>query len=85
MEILQFFQFVFFQSSFYFLEMLDQIVQFQIFDKVIFFSDMDWSLGFLNNQLTFNLTVRNIFEFFLQFVGYFDFSVVKILDLYELF
>lgn len=85
MEILQFFQFVFFQSSFYFLEMLDQIVQFQIFDKVIFFSDMDWSLGFLNNQLTFNLTVRNIFEFFLQIVGYFDFSVVKILDLYELF
>lgn len=85
MEILQFFQFVFFQSSFYFLEMLDQIVQFQIFDKVIFFSDMDWSLGFLNNQLLFNLTVRNIFEFFLQFVGYFDFSVVKILDLYELF
>lgn len=85
MEILQFFQFGFFQSSFYFLEMLDQIVQFQIFDKVIFFSDMDWSLGFLNNQLLFNLTVRNIFEFFLQFVGYFDFSVVKILDLYELF
>lgn len=85
MEILQFFQFVFFQSSFYFLEMLDQIVQFQIFDKVIFFSDMDWSLGFLNNQLMFNLTVRNIFEFFLQIVGYFDFSVVKILDLYELF
>lgn len=85
MEILQFFQFVFFQSSFYFLEMLDQIVQFQIFDKVIFFSDMDWSLGFLNNQSTFNLTVRNIFEFFLQIVGYFDFSVVKILDLYELF
>lgn len=85
MEILQFFQFGFFQSSFYFLEMLDQIVQFQILDKVIFFLDMDWSLGFLNNQLSFNLTVRNIFEFFLQFVGYFDFSVVKILDLYELF
>lgn len=85
MEILQFFQFVFFQSSFYFLEMLDQIVQFQILDKVIFFLDMDWSLGFLNNQLSFNLTVRNIFEFFLQFTGYFDFSVVKILDLYELF
>lgn len=85
MEILQFFQFGFFQSSFYFLEMLDQIVQFQILDKVIFFLDMDWSLGFLNNQLTFNLTVRNIFEFFLQIVGYFDFSVVKILDLYELF
>lgn len=85
MEILQFFQFGFFQSSFYFLEMLDQIVQFQIFDKAIFFSDMDWSLGFLNNQLSFNLTVRNIFEFFLQIVGYFDFSVVKILDLYELF
>lgn len=85
MEILQFFQFGFFQSSFYFLEMLDQIVQFQILDKVIFFLDMDWSLGFLNNQLSFNLTVRNIFEFFLQFTGYFDFSVVKILDLYELF
>lgn len=85
MEILQFFQFVFFQSSFYFLEMLDQIVQFQILDKVIFFLDMDWSLGFLNNQLSFNLTVYNIFEFFLQFAGYFDFSVVKILDLYELF